>query len=216
MPETASVAFLQQAKKEKQPRGRGLPRRVRRDARGRRRCGSRTSRPSTSTSRCTSCGSTATGAINRGYENDGLPLPIDVTGAIEGQFVCRRVPRAIGVRRSRTARPSTTSTPTPPPARSGARRRRAPTSDGEFSITVGVPFDDAKWFRGRETHEARGVDAAPTSRAADDRRPPSPSAGRARRGRAPASTSTCSRRSLAARSPASTTARCTRSSTGTR
>jgi hypothetical protein len=27
------------------------------------------------------------------------------------------------------------------------------TSDGEFSITVGVPFDDARWFRGRETQK---------------------------------------------------------------
>ena len=24
---------------------------------------------------------------------------------------------------------------------------------GEFSITVGVPFDDARWFRGRETQK---------------------------------------------------------------
>src|SRR3954452_11907806 len=29
------------------------------------------------------------GAIQKAYENDGLPLPEDVTGAVEGQFVCR-------------------------------------------------------------------------------------------------------------------------------
>ena len=72
-----------------------------------------------------------------------------------------RVPQvvgAVGVRRSRTARPSTTSTPTPRPARSGARRRPAPRRTGEFSITVGVPFDDAKWFRGRETQKRARLD----------------------------------------------------------
>src|SRR5690606_9801111 len=32
----------------------------------------------------------AAGVIARGYENDGLPLPMDETGAIEGQTVCRK------------------------------------------------------------------------------------------------------------------------------
>lgn len=34
------------------------------------------------------------------------------------------------------------------------------TAEGQFSITVGVPFDDAKWFRGRETQK-RGASSCP-------------------------------------------------------
>ena len=43
------------------------------------------------------------GAIYRAYANDGLPLPTDVTGAIEGQLVCR----SWGVRRALTRRDRT-------------------------------------------------------------------------------------------------------------
>ena len=30
------------------------------------------------------------GAISRVYENDDLPLPMDVTGAVDGQIACRK------------------------------------------------------------------------------------------------------------------------------
>ena len=33
-------------------------------------------------------------------------------------------------------------------------------SDGEYSVTVGVPFDDARWWRGRETSD-RAVSTCP-------------------------------------------------------
>ena len=49
------------------------------------------------------------------------------------------------------------------------------TADGEFSITVGVPFDDAKWFRGRETQK-RAVSTCPDESCC--RRPPAEVASR--------------------------------------
>ena len=90
------------------------------------------------------------GALLRGYENDGLPLPSDVTGSIEGQLVCK----------SWSARSAFTHTNrttefyqyTDTPAGTFWCATQIGVADGgEFSISVGVPFDEAKWFRGRET-----------------------------------------------------------------
>ncbi|MBT0992883.1 helix-turn-helix domain-containing protein [Cellulomonas sp. DKR-3] len=94
------------------------------------------------------------GSIYRGYANDGLPLPQDVTGAIEGQVVCRRwgVREALDRRDHATESYQYTDTPagtfwcsTQPGV--------APT--GRFALAVGVPFSSATWFRGRETQVRR-------------------------------------------------------------
>ncbi|MFS0867812.1 helix-turn-helix domain-containing protein [Microbacterium sp. 179-B 1A2 NHS] len=93
-----------------------------------------------------------TGAISRVYENDGLPLPMDVTGAVEGQMVCR----TFAARSAFTEQNRTTEhyqyTDTPG-GTFWCSSQTGSTTDGEFSITVGVGFDDARWFRGRETHK---------------------------------------------------------------
>ncbi|SEB02058.1 XRE family transcriptional regulator [Leifsonia sp. 21MFCrub1.1] len=90
------------------------------------------------------------GALYKGYENDGLPLPTDVTGSIEGQVVCR----AWGARTAFTHTNRTTElyqyTDTPA-GTYWCATQTGTTAEGGFSITVGVPFDEAKWFRGRET-----------------------------------------------------------------
>ncbi|MPV36808.1 helix-turn-helix domain-containing protein [Georgenia subflava] len=90
------------------------------------------------------------GALYRGYANDGVPLPADATGAIEGQPLCRRwAARAAFTRRDRTTEFfQYTDTP------AGTYWCSTQTGTGresEFSITMGVPFAHAKWFRGRET-----------------------------------------------------------------
>jgi transcriptional regulator with XRE-family HTH domain len=105
------------------------------------------------------------GALFRGYANDGLPLPQDVTGAIEGQLVCRRwAAREAFARRDRaTEFYQYTDTPSGTywdSVQTGARGTdSAGTSAGfgagAFSITVGVPFAHAKWFRGRDTQVRR-------------------------------------------------------------
>ena len=90
------------------------------------------------------------GALYKGYENDGLPLPTDVTGSIEGQVVCRKW----GARSAFTHTNRTTElyqyTDTPA-GTYWCATQTGTTTEGGFSISVGVPFDEAKWFRGRET-----------------------------------------------------------------
>jgi hypothetical protein len=95
---------------------------------------------------------TGDGSLLRGYENDGLPLPTDVTGAIEGQFVCRKWSARNAFDRTNRTTELYQYTDTPAGTYWCATQTGS-TDDGEFSISVGVPFDDAKWFRGRETTE---------------------------------------------------------------
>lgn len=90
------------------------------------------------------------GALTRGYQNDGLPLPVDVTGAIEGQIVCRSwSARSAFARRDRTT--ETYQYTDTPAGTFWCSTQTGTTSAGDFSVTVGVPFDSARWFRGRET-----------------------------------------------------------------
>lgn len=90
------------------------------------------------------------GAIYRAYANDGLPLPTDVTGAIEGQLVCR----SWGVRRALTRRDRSSEsyqyTDTPAGTFWCSTQTGSGTS-GKTAIAVGVPFASATWFRGRDT-----------------------------------------------------------------
>lgn len=100
-----------------------------------------------------------TGAITRVYENDDLPLPMDVTGAVEGQLVCRK----FQARAAFTQQNRTTEHHQYTDTASGTfwcATQTGIASDGEFSITVGVPFDDARWWRGRETTD-RAVSTCP-------------------------------------------------------
>jgi len=99
------------------------------------------------------------GSLQRVYENDDLPLPADVTGSVEGQIVCRRwSARAAFSEQNRTTEHyQYTDTPA---GTFWCSTQTGSTKDGEFSISVGVPFDHAKWFRGRETQK-RAVSTCP-------------------------------------------------------
>lgn len=92
----------------------------------------------------------ADGSIGRVYENDGLPLPTDVTGSIEGQFACRNFAarRALGQRNRTTETHQYTDTSA---GTFWCSAQTGRTDSGEFSISIGVPFDEARWFRGRDT-----------------------------------------------------------------
>ncbi|WGD38241.1 XRE family transcriptional regulator [Lysinibacter sp. HNR] len=90
------------------------------------------------------------GSLQKGYENDGLPLPADPTGTIEGQILCRRW----GARTAfeQTNRTSEFYQYTDTPAGTYWCTVQTGTTETEsFSISFGVPFDQAKWFRGRDT-----------------------------------------------------------------
>ena len=91
-----------------------------------------------------------TGIIWKAYENNGVPFPRNSVGAIEGQRLCREW----GTRQAFGSEDMFS-----------IHYQYTDTSDGTFwcgtfveaqreprnAITVGVRFDDAKWFRGRET-----------------------------------------------------------------
>ena len=90
------------------------------------------------------------GAVHKAYENDGLRLPVDVTGSTEGQFVCRHWAARTAFSRVNRTTEFYQYTDTPEgtffeSAQTGT------TGSEEFSITLGVPFVHSKWFRGRET-----------------------------------------------------------------
>lgn len=92
------------------------------------------------------------GAVAKAYENDGLPLPVDVTGSTEGEIVCRHwsARRAF----ARTNRTTEYYQYTDTPAGTYFESTQTGTSaTEEFSITLGVPFAESKWFRGRESSE---------------------------------------------------------------
>lgn len=167
MPETAAVAFLSQAKKE-----RNLAVEDFRDAFGvtHEAAGMRLSNLATShlDMRMHFLRVDESGALSRGYENDGLPLPQDVTGSIEGQIVCRKwSARAAFTQQNRTTEQyQYTDTPA---GTFWCSTQTGSTGGGEYSISIGVPFDDARWFRGRETQQ-RAVSTCPDESCC--RRPP--------------------------------------------
>lgn len=167
MPETASVAFLSQAKKD-----RDLAVEDFRDAFGvtHEAAGMRMTNLLTEhfAIKLHFLRVDGAGAINRVYENDELPLPMDVTGAVEGQIVCRKFAArsAFGEQNRTTEHYQYTDTPA---GTFWCSSQTGSTAEGEYSITVGVPFDDARWFRGRETPK-RAVSTCPDE--ACCRRPP--------------------------------------------
>jgi len=94
------------------------------------------------------------GVVYKAYENDGLALPVDVTGSIEGQIVCRHwSAREAFVKTNRTTE-YYQYTDTPEGTYWESTQIGTSATD-EFSITVGVRFEDAKWFRGRDTTERK-------------------------------------------------------------
>jgi hypothetical protein len=90
-----------------------------------------------------------TGAVIKGYANDGLPVPRDEHSGMETQRLCRRW----GARATFDS-----------PDRFGTHHQYTDTPEGTFfctthveadrahhAVTVGVRFSDARWFRGRDT-----------------------------------------------------------------
>jgi predicted transcriptional regulator len=90
------------------------------------------------------------GIIYKAYENDGVVFPADAAGAIEGQRMCRFWSgRQVFTAADRFS-PHYQYSDTP----SGTYWCVAsvdPGSERGYAITLGVSFDDARWFRGRET-----------------------------------------------------------------
>jgi predicted transcriptional regulator/transcriptional regulator with XRE-family HTH domain len=92
------------------------------------------------------------GVIYKAYENDGVHFPTDATGAIEGQRVCRYWTARVVFDRPDQSHAYQQYTDTG----SGTYWCTAvidKTPAGTFSVSVGVPYAQVKWMRGRETTE---------------------------------------------------------------
>ena len=99
------------------------------------------------------------GGVFRGYANDGLQIPMDANGAIEGQIVCRKWAARMAFDRTNRTTEFYQYTDTPAGTFFDSTQTGTSTSE-EFSISVGVSFDEAKWFRGRDTQN-RQVSTCP-------------------------------------------------------
>lgn len=92
------------------------------------------------------------GIIHKAYENDGVNFPSDHIGAIEGQSICRYwTSRAVFEVPDQYSAYNQYTDTTVGTFWCTARTERS--TAGKFSLSIGVPFDHVKWFRGRDTTE---------------------------------------------------------------
>lgn len=90
------------------------------------------------------------GTLVKAYENDNVNFPSDALGAYEGSMVCRQWTARTVFSASDRFSPWYQYTDTP----SGTfwcTSRVVKAKEGEYSVSVGVPFSLVKWFRGRDT-----------------------------------------------------------------
>jgi hypothetical protein len=93
----------------------------------------------------------ASGVIYKAYENDGVVFPADATGAIEGQRMCRQWSgRQVFAAADRYS-PYYQYSDTPSGTYFCVAQVDSGAGDAGYSITLGVPFDHSRWFRGRES-----------------------------------------------------------------
>jgi XRE family transcriptional regulator, fatty acid utilization regulator len=104
--------------------------------------------------RCHFVKNDASGVIYKAYENDGVQFPADPSGAIEGQRLCRewsgRQVFGVADRFSPYCQYSDTSSGT-----YFCVAQVDPRAERGFAITLGVPYEHSRWFRGREATTRR-------------------------------------------------------------
>ncbi|MDL5351409.1 helix-turn-helix transcriptional regulator [Microbacterium sp. zg-YB36] len=95
------------------------------------------------------------GTITKAYENDDVNFPTDRLGSIEGQLCCRKWTSRVVFDVDDHFNPYYQYTDTGNGTYWCTARVEA-SSEGAHSVSVGVRFDDTKWFLGRDTTN-RGV-----------------------------------------------------------
>ncbi|ALJ21317.1 XRE family transcriptional regulator [Microbacterium sp. No. 7] len=90
------------------------------------------------------------GTITKAYENDDVNFPSDRFGSIEGQLCCRKWTSRVVFDIPDKFNPYYQYTDTGN-GTYWCTARVEHLSDGAHSVSVGVRFDDTKWFIGRET-----------------------------------------------------------------
>jgi XRE family transcriptional regulator, fatty acid utilization regulator len=102
------------------------------------------------------------GVVLKAYANDGVELPSDPTGAVEGQRVCRYWTAREVFNRADWTQSYQQYTDTP----SGTfwcTALAGEDPDDTYSVSVGTPYKHVKWFRGRHTPH-RAVSECPDPR----------------------------------------------------
>jgi len=100
--------------------------------------------------RCHFVKNDSSGVVYKAYENDGVIFPADASGAIEGQRMCRQWSGRQVFSAADRFSPHCQYSDTP----SGTYFCVAqvdPRADREFAVTLGVPYEASRWFRGRDT-----------------------------------------------------------------
>jgi hypothetical protein len=95
------------------------------------------------------------GTLHKAYENDGVQLPHDPLGAVEGQPVCRQWASRVIFAAADRFSPYYQYTDTDAGTYWCTARVQTSSSQGAFSVSIGTTFDHARWFRGRETKRRR-------------------------------------------------------------
>lgn len=90
------------------------------------------------------------GTITKAYENDGVNFPTDRFGSIEGQMCCRKWTSRVVFDVEDRFNPYYQYTDTGN-GTYWCTARVEDSSEGQHSVSVGVRFDDTRWFAGRET-----------------------------------------------------------------
>lgn len=91
------------------------------------------------------------GTLIKAYENDGVRFPSDALGNLEGSMVCRNWTARTVFSQPDLFNPWYQYTDMSAGGTYWCTSRVEKAKEGQYSVSVGVPFDGVKWFRGRET-----------------------------------------------------------------
>jgi len=96
------------------------------------------------------------GTLVKAYENDGVRFPSDALGNLEGAMVCRNWTARTIFGQPDRFNPWYQYTDMSSGGTYWCTSRVEKAKEGQYSVSVGVPFDAVKWFRGRDTpHRAQ-------------------------------------------------------------
>lgn len=91
------------------------------------------------------------GTLIKAYENDGVRFPSDALGNLEGATVCRNWTARTIFSQHDLFNPWYQYTDMAGGSTFWCTSRIETAKEGLYSVSVGVRFEDVKWFRGRET-----------------------------------------------------------------
>lgn len=91
------------------------------------------------------------GTLVKAYENDGVRFPSDALGNLEGAMVCRNWTARTVFSQPDRFNPWYQYTDMASGGTYWCTSRVEKAKEGQYSVSVGVPFEGVRWFRGRET-----------------------------------------------------------------